>query len=210
MILYFEIQSVCSENCIKVVWMAHNKHNKRDIPYGKWTLLSLIDLGATLKPWEAMARVYVNWLAKVLRLEKSTWTHPVNDRSYTWAHAVRCAGDNKRYQATCITVCYPYTAVFCMGSYGSVYAVCCRRLLWSSPTYSTGPGPVFTVTVCTPYTVTVTIPSLAVWSADGHCFWSSHWTRRSDVSQWPGTSGQVKWPWPSHWPSLTVKWLDHW
>ena len=28
----------------------------------------------------------------------------------------------------------------------------------------------------------------------------------SDVSQWPGTSGQVKWLWPSHWPSsdLTV------
>ena len=74
--------------------------------------------------------------------------------------AVCCAGDNKRYQATRITVCYPYTAVFCTGSYGSVYAVCCRRLLWSSPTYSTGPGPIYTVTVCTPYTVTVTIPSL--------------------------------------------------
>ena len=73
--------------------------------------------------------------------------------------AVRCAGDNKRYQATRITVCYPYTAVFCTGSYGSVYAVCCRQLLWSSPTYGTGPGPVYTVTVCTPYTVTVTIPT---------------------------------------------------
>ena len=53
---------------------------------------------------------------------------------------------------------HPYTAVFCTGSYGSVYAVCCRRLLWSSPTYGTGPGPVYMVTVCTPYTVTVTIP----------------------------------------------------
>ena len=29
----------------------------------------------------------------------------------------------------------------------------------------------------------------------------------SDVSQWPGTSSQVKWPWLSHWPSLTIKCL---
>ena len=32
------------------------------------------------------------------------------------------------------------------------------QLLWSSPTYGTGSGPVYMVTVCMPYTVMVTIP----------------------------------------------------
>ena len=71
--------------------------------------------------------------------------------------AVYCTSNNTIQSH--ITICYLYTAVFCMGLYGSVYAICQRQFLWSSPTYGTGLGPIYTVTVCMPCMVMVTIPN---------------------------------------------------